>query len=265
MWIQSLSPLEDTLSLTASEEVSTFEVGLLKTPLPTTVWRSTGLTPFVVGNFAASVDVDTWGPWYTNAVVGDQTRLRLANTEAALTAAPLIDVTVDVIPGSPSADYISKFRANFFYVHQRATITPTAALWFRVDFDYTGNSDGFVQVGTLPIGERLTLAQEHAYRNGFERTTDPRAGFTAQLSGGGLQLGGYTAKRNWTGTLITNKDEWLDDIQPLLDSRMNGPVTIVLEETEDARPFDSMFFGYLRGQSSGQRALQEIPVVITEP
>ena len=51
MWIQTLAPLENLLSLTASEEVATFEISNLQIPLPSTVWRSTGLTPFITGNF----------------------------------------------------------------------------------------------------------------------------------------------------------------------------------------------------------------------
>jgi hypothetical protein len=275
MWFLSLETLENCLSLTASEEVATFEVANLQNPLPTTVWRSTSLTPFITGNFGdgasvpaqISVRVDTWGAWYTNARTGDQARLRLANTEAALTAAPLYDSTlVDVWPGSPAAAYITNFLDNWFYTHQRATLTAQPASWFRIDFDYTGNADGYVQCGSLPIGERLTITATNPYRQGFDRTTSRRGGFESSLAGGGLARGGFTGKRNWQGNVLVTENEWLDDIQPLIDSRLNGPVSVVLEESESDRPLDYMYFGYLRDAVPiTGRASVEIGVSIVEP
>jgi len=284
MWILSLETLENCLSLTASEEagvgagVGTFKVSNLQNPLPTTVWRSTGLTPFIVGNFGdgasipieKTIAVDTWGAWYTNARDGDQARLRLADTEAALTSAPLIDSgLLDVWPGSPSASYITNFLDNWFYTHQRQTVgidTSQDAKWFRVDFDYTGNPDGYVQCGSLPIGARLTITATHPYRQGFDRATARRGGFVSNLAGGGIAQGGFTGKRPWQGDIIVTENEWLDDVQPLIDSRLNGTVTIVLEENEVLRPLDYMFFGYMRGATPNtRRAGVEIGISIVEP
>lgn len=275
MWILSLETLENCLSLTASEEVSSFEIANIQNPIPTTCWRSTGLTPNIVGNFGdglatpaeKSISVDTWGVWYTNAQSGDQARLRLANSEAALTSSPLYDSgLVNVWPGSPSAGYITNFLDNWFYTHQRATLTSQAATWFRVDFDYTGNSDGYVECGSLPIGQRVTLAGSSPYRQGFNRATSRRGGFESQLAAGGLARGGYIGKRDWSGVVIVTQNEWLDSIQPIIDSRLNGPISVVFEESESDRPLDYMYFGYLRtAQPITNRASHEISISIVEP
>jgi len=275
MWILTLATLENCLSLTASEQVSTFEVANLQNPLPTTVWRSTGLTPFITGNFGdgattpveKSISVDTWGVWYTNAQSGDQARLRLANSEAALTSAPLYDSgLVDIWPGSPSANYITNFLDNWFYTHQRATLTTQISTWFRIDFDYTGNPDGYVQSGSLPIGARLTITATNPYKQGFNRATSRRGGFESNLAAGGLAVGGFTGKRDWQGSIIVTESEWLDDIQPLIDSRLNGPIAVVLEESESSRPLDYMYFGYLReAVPVTQRGSIEISASIVEP
>lgn len=274
MWIQTLQTLENLLSLTASEEVATFEIENIQNPLPTTAWRSTGLTPFIVGNFGdgaatpaeKSISVDTWGAWYTNARSGDQARLRLANSQAALTSTPLYDSgLVDIWPGSPSATYITNFLNNWSYTHQRATLTAQAATWFRIDFDYTGNPDGYVQVGSLPIGTRFTFAATSPYAQGFNRNTDPRAGFETLLAGGGLGRGGFTGKRPWSGTITITEAEWLDSVQPLMDSRLNGPVALVLEASEATRPLDYMYFGYPRAAVTPTRARPFLDLSITEP
>jgi len=275
MWLLSLATLENCLSLTASEQVPTFEVANLQTPLPSAVWRSTTLTPFIVGNFGdgavipaeTSIDVDTFAPWYTNAHTGDTVRWRFANTEAELTSGPLADTGInDVWPGSPTTKYVDNFLANWNYTHGRFIFTPTTCKWFRVDFDYTGNSDGYVQCGSLPIGERLAITATHPYRQGFNRATARRGGFESNLAAGGLAVGGFIGKRNWQGSILVTENEWLDDIQPLIDSRLNGPVSLVLEENEVLRPLDYMFFGYLpEATPIPQRASVEINISIIEP
>jgi len=266
MWIQTLETLEQLSSIVASETAANFDVDSLQNPLPTTVWRSTGLTPNIVGNFTSSINVDTWGAWYTNARSGDQARLRLANSQSALIAAPLYDSTlVDVWPGSPVASYITNFLNNWSYTHQRAILTPQAATWFRIDFDYTGNPDGYVQVASLPIGKRLTFAISNPYMENFDRATVARAGYETLLAGGGLARGGFTGKRPWSGTVNVSKAQWLNDVQPLIDSRINGPVAVVLEESESDHPLDYMFFGYLSARPIPGRALHQIEISIAEP
>ncbi len=247
--ILSTEITDNLTNLTASEEVSTFEINNIQDPITTSVWRSTGLTPNIVGKFLTSKTIDFWGAWYSNAKNGDETRLRLADTQANLTAAPLLDT--GLVSALPGVGALPTWFKSTSYVHQRSFITtapsPVSALWFRVDFDFIGNLDGYVQLATLMLCESVkpTIGHQTAW-SGSNMT---RAMNQSILAGGGLSRGGGSNKRPVNFRLIMSDDQYYKELDPILRERkQQKPIGVILNENEDDHPMNEIMFGYPIGE-----------------
>jgi len=267
MYFLSSEIVENLLSLSASEEVATFEVENLQNPLGSKRWRSTGLTPYIDGQFEESKTIDAWGIWYCNARAGDQARLRLADTQGNLTAAPALDTGfVDLWPaGSDLSDWFRTGRPG--YVHQSAVIAaPAAALWYRLDFDFTGNPDGYVQAGKLFLAERFSPGRAHVGEWKFLPET--RAMYEVQYGAGGIGRGGGTYKRSVSFSFPgMSESDALGRLEPMLRERTAAkPVGAVLRESEVAYPMYYMHYGYLGVESiTDGWGNYVVDVTITEP
>lgn len=244
MYFLSTQHVDNLLSLVASEEA--LPVENLQDPLGSARWRSTGLTPYLYGQFAEASSVDAWGLWYANARAGDQARLRLADTQANLTAAPALDTgLVDIWPaGSDLSSWFTTGQPG--YVHQRATIAaPVSADWFRIDLDFTGNPDGYVEAGALFLAARLTPASGHEW--GWRYRPTPRGTYSVAYAGGGEGRGGGTFKRGCAFSFpVMSESDALGELDPLLRERRGvKPVGVVLLEDNVSSPMSYMYYGYL--------------------
>lgn len=110
MYFISTEAVDNLVTLAASEEA--FPVENLQDPLGSARWRSTGVTPYIYGQFASAKTIDAWGAWYTNARQTDWARLRLANSQGDLTAAPLLDQNAYVWPGAAGFFGAVRFTAG---------------------------------------------------------------------------------------------------------------------------------------------------------
>lgn len=240
MYFITKRPVDELLTLTASEEVVTFEVTNLQDPKSTSRWRSTSVTPFIVGQFSTAIAIDFWGLWYNNAQFGDQAQLRVADTELELTSGPLLDTGFEnVWPGTGDL-------SDWDFAHQRSTVdNPVSASWFRIDFDFTGNTDGFVQGGVLFAAERATPVISNRPRwRVFPR---PRAVHSSLSADGGLIKGGGTLKRRviFSFNGLSN-DDMYGLVDPILRDREEvNTVGVVLVPDEQIYPTNFMFYGYL--------------------
>lgn len=244
MYFLSTRIVDNLLSLVASEEA--LPVENLQDPLGRAQWRSTGVTPHIYGQFAESVAIDSWPSWYTNARSGDQARLRLATSQANLTAAPVKDTgMVDIWPaGSDLSPWFGAGQPN--YVHQRVTIgSPVAATWFRIDYDFTGNPDGYVEVGALMLAERFTPERAHEWE--WKYRPAPRGGYSVEYASGGEGRGGGTFKRGASFRFLgmVEGDVFGDFDTMLRERRSVKPVGVVLDETNITKPMHYMYYGYL--------------------
>lgn len=246
MYFLSTKIVDDLQSLVASEEA--LAVDNLQDPLGSARWRSTGLTPYIYGQFAEEVTIDAWGVWYTNARSGDQARLRLADTQANLTAAPVVDTgLVDVWPsGSDLSGWFKTGQPG--YVHQRAAIASAdqaAASWFRVDFDYTGNADGYVEAGVLLLAVKFGPSQAHEW--GWKYRPNTRGGYSVAYASGGSGRGGGTFKRDasFKFPAMTESDLFGGLDPHLRERRSVRPMAVVLAPDEVNYPMNYMFYGYL--------------------
>lgn len=244
MYFLSTEIVDNLASLSASEEA--LPVERLQNPLGSARWRSTGLTPHIYGQFADEVTVDFWGAWYCNARSGDQARLRLADTQANLTAAPAKDTgLVDVWPtGSDLSSWFGTGQPN--YMHQRATIAnPVAADWFRIDYDFTGNPDGYVEVGALMLADRFSPGRAQEW--GWKYQPQPRGSYSVAYAGGGEGRGGGTFKRgaSFRFPAMEESDVFGDFDTMLRERRTVKPVGVVLLEDNTTKPMHYMHYGYL--------------------
>ena len=260
--------IEELLSLTASEEVSTFEVTNLQNPLGSARWRSTSLTPFIVGQFESSITPKHWGSLYTNADDGDTERLRLANSEAALTSAPTYDSTaLDVWPGTGLDEWP--------HVHARHLIADgdlVAATWFRIDYDFNDNPDGYVQVGGVSIGPRVIFGSSTRLRGhatGWSYLPTKRSLFQTELSAGGILRGGSVTKHDVAFIIKhLNRSEALGDFEELDRNRKSAlPVVCILDD-DTAQSMASIYYGYMDASIQNVERftnVYNVTVNITEP
>lgn len=244
MYFLSTKIVDELTTLGASEEALAVEN--IQDPLGSARWRSTGLTPYLYGQFSASLTIDAWGSWYTNARSGDQARLRLADTQANLTAAPALDTgLVDIWPaGSDLSSWFGTGQPG--YVHQRATIpVPVAATWWRIDYDYTGNADGYVEVGALFLAQ--LLRPERAHEWGWRYRPAPRGSYTVGYAGGGEGRGGGAWKRGCSFRFpsMEEGDAFGGFDTMLRERRTVKPVGVVLLEDNTTKPMHYMHYGYL--------------------
>lgn len=259
--------IADTLAtLVASEEA--LPVENLQDPLGTRRWRSTGLTPHVYGQFAASKTLTDWPLFYTNARSGDQVRLRLADSQANLTAAPDLDTgLVDVWPaGSDLSAWFGTGQPG--YIHGRmpiAAVDQVAATWFRVDFDFTGNPDGYVEVGKLLLAERFKPASGHEW--GWRYRATPRGHYGVEYAGGGIGRGGGSFKRDtaFRFPAMEEADMWGGFGAMIRERRSVKPVGVVLLEDESTYPMDYIYYGYLEVAEVPNPQWFVVECSITEP
>lgn len=146
-----------------------------------------------------------------------------------------------------SREFIEGFKDIYGYTHQRALIaTPISALWFRIEFDFTGNVDGFVQGGALFLDDLFRLALGPV--DGLRFTPTSRALFENLMAAGGLSRGGGSEKRNLTGARLptmTEAEAFDQFVQLYSERREVLPVGVVLDEDELIHPLDYMYYGYL--------------------
>ncbi len=260
MYFLTTANIETAISLVASETATGFDIENVLDPLGTSRWRSTGLIPFIEGEFESEQTIDRWGNFYSNAVAGDTARLRLADTNAELTSAPVVDETELIVPAG--AD-LSSFDA----VHHVSVIpVPAPALHFRIDYDFTAtpNPDGFVEIGGLALDTRFEPELDDNFNR--QRLHRVAAMHQVKLSAGGTSGGGGTVKRDLKLTLPNmTTEEALEMLNPMLMGRRRVlPVVVVLEDGDDVTPMDQLYWGFLNTDKVDYNEIRnsvEIPIM----
>lgn len=134
--------------LTVSSEHSNFRSSKLKNVQPTEIWRSANLSPVsLVMDFGTSIDFSVVALMYTNLTSAATWRIRIADSEAALTTTPTHDSTV--ISFWPTANLTDWDRVSGYYVLPSAL----SGQWLRIDLVDGANLDGYMQAGRLYISK----------------------------------------------------------------------------------------------------------------
>jgi len=130
--------LSDAATLTTAGTVSgTLPLTNLQTYRPSQVCRWTSLTNVsVIVDLGASYAITTVALLFINGTTEITRRVRLADTQANLTASPAYDSTAEVMADP------SRFVDHF---------TAVTCRWVRIDLADPNNADGFLEAGRLYV------------------------------------------------------------------------------------------------------------------
>lgn len=153
-----LSPrLSDNSVISSSSSVSNMTANNLLKARPKLFWRSSGATAYVEGNLGDARSLDTLVMGCTNSRAGataDTFRLRLATTQANLTASPGFD-SATLNPGGVRMWPTGSDLSPYLLPHRVWTFAEQTYQWFRIDFDFSTNIFGYVQIARIIIGKRI--------------------------------------------------------------------------------------------------------------
>ena len=140
----------DAAGVTASSEEGLLAVDHVQTSRPDQVWRATGATAeYIAWDFGEDVVVEALALVAHNLSTDATLRLRLATSEAGVTAAPGFDSgVVSAWPSSGKPDD-PDWQSYFSLV---LAANSTGYRYGRVDIADPTNADGYVQVGRLFVG-----------------------------------------------------------------------------------------------------------------
>lgn len=151
-----LSPrASDAATISASDSAGGAGPENMQTPRPSLYWRSGTSNPAILVDFGAARVIDTLVFGWINGTSGDTFRIRAAATEADTTAAPVYDsdaLNPSGVPVWPAGSDLSDFELH----HRHFELPAVESLqWWRFDFNFGGNPDGYVRIGRLMLGERI--------------------------------------------------------------------------------------------------------------
>lgn len=231
----------DAATLTASQEVAGMVVSNLQSLPPTDVWRTADIAgAYVVADLGAAYAIDVVGMLYTNATSAATARVRGADTEANLTAAPGYDSgTVNHRPVDASALW---GRSPFLHF----PTTAQSYRWWRVDIADAANGDGYYQAGRLYLSSAWVPSVNAQY--GWDMVFVDAAGIDRVAGGAGIprEVGRF---RQMRFNLDFLEEAEIYDNAFRLD-RLRGTakdVLVVMDSDDTARLLDQTIYGVLRG------------------
>lgn len=235
-----LSPkTSDASAITASTTVSnTAAVNVLRAR-PRLYWRSTNTNPYLEGNFGSAKAVNTLVQGVVNGKSGDTFRLILASSQANLTAAPLFDT--NHIPVWPVGSDLS----NYAKVHRVLTFDLKSSAWYRVEYNFAGNSDGFVQLSRLILGSRIEPAT--SIESGWSIGGEESIAETVDMGGEESPRGMGGSKRNHTVTwsnLLESERESLYTL--LLERGSSKDIVLGIEGCEGQYAMSRLYIGRVK-------------------
>jgi hypothetical protein len=151
------SKLSDAATITASDAVGNAGASNLLISRPRLKWRSTTATPNLVLDLGAPKTIDTLMHGYSNGMAGDTFTLRMASTQAKLTDGTAeFNAAQASQPMWPNGSNL----AAYDQIHRGYKLPGSGVTlrWARIDYNFSGNSDGFVDMGRLLLGKRIEPA-----------------------------------------------------------------------------------------------------------
>lgn len=144
------SKLSDEGTITASDEVPTFEASKLLQMSPSLKWRSLNLTPSLVGHLSEAATIHYASLAFSNAKASTTKRFRLATSEGNLTASPLVDSGVVSFWPEAASSVATWSEAHSRWFSQAGI---ASALWYRWDIDHSASGDDYFEAGRIFVSE----------------------------------------------------------------------------------------------------------------
>lgn len=145
----------DAATVTCATATAAGPVVNLQRDQPTDILRSSTVTPTIKIDLGAVTSFNLIALLFTNAQSTDTWRIRTADTEANLTAAPTYD--------SASIDFSSQATT---YSRRHGFLWRSAGWsnrWIQIDIDSTGNADGWFDAGRLCVDNAYQPTRNASY------------------------------------------------------------------------------------------------------
>lgn len=139
--------LSDAATVSASTELAAATAANLLLMQPTDLWQSTNLAPYLEIDLGSPVSFNLIAVLFTNMTDTSSWRIRVANSQANLTASPLHDTTMVSFAPWTSATVQTR-RHGYKYIDGGWT-----AQWIRIDLLDASNPDGYIQAGRLYVAD----------------------------------------------------------------------------------------------------------------
>lgn len=242
-----LNPAQsDAGTFTASNAVGGADPSNLKDQRPRLLYQSTTATPFVVIDAGSARAWDSLFLGYFNGQSADTIRLRGATSEANLTAAPGYDSNTlhpSGVPYWPTGSNLSPYR----YPHRLFLFTPGGSYqWWRVDFGWGANTDGYVRGGRLVLATAIAPVTsvgdgwESSHSEPVVETVDIGGGQTARTRGSRRRL---TAR--WRDGALTRAEAAAIQ-QALLQRGSSLDVVFCVDTSDTVDPMQALVVGRVR-------------------
>jgi len=147
------SKLSDAATIVASDAVGNAGAANLLISRPRLKYRSITATPNLVLDFGAPTTIDTVVHGFINGMAGDTFTLRMASAQGKLT-----DGTAEFNAAAIAQPVwpVGSNLAAYDQMHRGYKLPSAQTLrWARIDYGFSGNSDGFVDMGRLILGKRI--------------------------------------------------------------------------------------------------------------
>lgn len=226
--------------MVASNAVGGASVANLRNQRTKSVWQSTTTTPFITIDAGGVVNWNALVFGYFNGDDESIFRLRVATSEADLTAAPNFDSGwIDYWPtGSDLSNYVRP--------HRLYTFGTSGARWWRVDFDWSANPDGYVRGARLILGTKLTPVDSAAPGWDFGHAEDVVE--TEDMDGGESTRPRGSRRKltfGWHPGGLT-KAEGAAIHELLLERGSSRDVVVCVDTSEVINPMDVLYIGRVK-------------------
>lgn len=238
-----LSPeISDAATLTATQEATGALVGNLQDIQPSKVWKSDNLTAVSMEvDMGSIVVLEQIALLFHNFTSAGTIRVRTADTQPDLTAAPTFDSTIEAYTQLEAAepDLGDAFDRNHFFIHKNPVLNNQ---FLRFDFLDTSLPDGFFSIGRLVIGDAwqslLNLSRirfPQYIERSQEVTTLSQRLYTVERP----------IRRKFSGQLrFSEEADYLDNFDEFMRQRGGKKDTLFcLKPTEVARRHKRLFYG----------------------
>ncbi len=242
--------LSDAATVTASGETSAGPAENLKRMQPTDIWQAPTLTPYLEVDLGAVSSFNLVGLLFTNATSSATWRVRAANTQADLTAAPAQDVSslplrhsISVLPGpvstTQSPDLTDARNHGLLWIPAGWSYR-----WLRIDIADATNPDGTLMAGRLYVSQAFQPKRnfEYGLADGFDDDS------TIESTDGGQLIPNDGANRPVLDFTMNTSDEserhTVREIHRLRGSRKD--VLVITDPDTTTNPFDKIHYGLLQ-------------------
>jgi len=222
-------------AITALNEVVGGEVANLLRVQPTDVWRSTVTTETIKINLGALEDVNMVALMFTNLTGTATWRVRVATTEANLTASPLHDSSVVSAHASPN-NSVRPHCFDFF--------TAVNAQWIQIDIIDGSNPDGYVEAGRVYVSNAYQPTINYRYGNstGFKDYS------TKQRTVGGQTVVTKRAIVPMASIVMLANDEaeLFNNVHDINELKGASEDMLLVLDPESANVHKKMYYGLMR-------------------